>query len=130
TPFRNPKADLVVKSSDGVEFRVFKTFLSEGSVVFANMFDHPQPSNSDPSEPVPWPEPAAVIDRLLQYIYPVIKPILISLDEVMCLIRAAEKWQIEVATSMLKQDLIATRFLLVSPLRIYSFACEMGYEAE
>ncbi|KZO93996.1 hypothetical protein CALVIDRAFT_539370 [Calocera viscosa TUFC12733] len=129
-PFRNPKADLIVKSSDGFEFRVFKAFLSEGSIVFANMFDHPQPCNSDPTEPVPWPEPGRVIDRLLHYIYPVIKPTLLSLDEVIRLIRAADKWQIDVAVWMLRQDLVAPRFLNLWPLRIYAFACEMGYMQE
>ncbi|KZO94002.1 hypothetical protein CALVIDRAFT_539375 [Calocera viscosa TUFC12733] len=126
--FQNPEADILIKSSDNVEFRVWKPMLVEGSVVFKDMFAHPQ-SSEIAAGPVPWPEPAKVIDRLLTFIYPIVKPALDSLDEVFTIIRAADKWQIDVAVSYLKDVLVSKRFSSSSDdaFRIYAFACEMHF---
>ena len=42
-PFDHAKADIVLRSSDNVDFRVFKLFLSLASPVFETLFDIPQP---------------------------------------------------------------------------------------
>ncbi|KZO93999.1 hypothetical protein CALVIDRAFT_565967 [Calocera viscosa TUFC12733] len=107
--FQNPEADLIIKSSDNIEFRVWKGILIEGSVVFKDMFANP-PSAQSAAEPVPWPEPAKVICRLLMFMYPIPKSSLDSLDEIFAIIRAADKWQIDVAVSYLKDILLSKRF--------------------
>ncbi|KZT54605.1 hypothetical protein CALCODRAFT_404128, partial [Calocera cornea HHB12733] len=50
--FLDPDADLLLKSSDGVVFKVFKAFLIVGSPVFRDMFQTPRSSPETPEEPV------------------------------------------------------------------------------
>ncbi|KAI5992385.1 hypothetical protein F5J12DRAFT_897285 [Pisolithus orientalis] len=43
-PFDHEKADVILRSSDGADFRVFRLFLSLASPFFETLFDLPQPS--------------------------------------------------------------------------------------
>ncbi|KZT58383.1 hypothetical protein CALCODRAFT_508239 [Calocera cornea HHB12733] len=126
--FQNPDADIVVKSSDNVEFRVWKCILIEGSVVFKDMLSSAN-SSQDAADPVPWPEPAKVIDRLLMLMYPVVKPALDSIEEIFTLIHAADKWQIDVAIAYLKENLMSRRVTRTDTqyFQIYAFACSMNF---
>ncbi|KAI6023597.1 hypothetical protein PISMIDRAFT_18795 [Pisolithus microcarpus 441] len=45
-PFDHAKADVILRSSDGVDFRVFELFLSLASPFFETLFDLPQPSQA------------------------------------------------------------------------------------
>ncbi|OJT11656.1 hypothetical protein TRAPUB_11829 [Trametes pubescens] len=58
-----PDADIILRSSNGVEFRVHKAVLSEASPVFESMFTLPQPS-APPSNPLSpsVPQPTAPIE--------------------------------------------------------------------
>ena len=73
-PFRNPHADVVLKSSDNVWFRVPKAILSEASPVFEDMFNLPpeQTTTSDSSTlpVVPLAEDSTIIEGLLRLCYP------------------------------------------------------------
>ena len=77
-PFNGPRADLVLLSSDGVNFFVFKVILSVASSVFADMFTLPLPAASQRSnnEPpvVQLPEDAETLDMALRYCYPIPSP--------------------------------------------------------
>ncbi|KAI6101550.1 hypothetical protein EV401DRAFT_792944 [Pisolithus croceorrhizus] len=44
SPFDHVKADVILRSSDDIDFRVFKSFLSLASPFFETLFDLPQPS--------------------------------------------------------------------------------------
>ncbi|KAF9240602.1 hypothetical protein BU15DRAFT_73833 [Melanogaster broomeanus] len=50
-PFDNIDADVILRSSDNVDFRVFKIILSLTSPVFKDMFTLPQPDNQSPTSP-------------------------------------------------------------------------------
>ncbi|EIW58566.1 uncharacterized protein TRAVEDRAFT_84885, partial [Trametes versicolor FP-101664 SS1] len=82
--FPKPDADVIPRSSNGVEFRVHKAILSEASPVFESMLTPPQPS-ATPSNPsisgsqatapaelpvVDMSDPSEVLDRLLRLCYP------------------------------------------------------------
>lgn len=43
--FNDTKADVILRSSDGIDFRMFKVLLSFASPFFEGMFDLPQPTN-------------------------------------------------------------------------------------
>lgn len=51
-PFNDTQADLILRSSDGVHFRVFKTVLSLASLTFADMFSIPLPPSEKPHDEV------------------------------------------------------------------------------
>ncbi|KAI6149875.1 hypothetical protein BKA82DRAFT_390182 [Pisolithus tinctorius] len=44
SPFDHVKAVVILRSSNGVDFRVFKLFLTLASPLFETLFDLPQPS--------------------------------------------------------------------------------------
>jgi BTB/POZ domain len=46
-PFNNLKADVILRSADNVDFRVFKSILSLSSPIFDDMFALPQVSGAD-----------------------------------------------------------------------------------
>src|SRR6266853_2118556 len=46
-PFNDPRADMILQSSDGVLFRVFKIMLSFASPDFSDMFSIPPPSSKN-----------------------------------------------------------------------------------
>ena len=90
-PFDSRDADVVLRSSDNVDFRVHKSILKLASPVLAALISlTPLP----PSAPrrhrrrrvVPLAEPGESLDLFLRFIYPVPEPPL-SLDEVATLLR-------------------------------------------
>ncbi|KZO98270.1 hypothetical protein CALVIDRAFT_38454 [Calocera viscosa TUFC12733] len=132
-PFLSPTADIILVSLDGIEFRVHRLFLREGSGFFRRMFEDASPSppaqaKSNPQEPeperIPFPEPAPLLSQLLTQLYPLPKPPL-SLDSTLTLLLLSDKWELALPLQLLKQDLL-TRFLDQRPLRVYGFLCSSG----
>ncbi|KIM65430.1 hypothetical protein SCLCIDRAFT_469025 [Scleroderma citrinum Foug A] len=78
SPFDHPQADVILRSSDDIYFRVFKLFLSLASPVFETMFGLPQPSegaNQDEETKDGLPvvsvsEGSKTLDALLRFCYP------------------------------------------------------------
>jgi hypothetical protein len=103
-PFDNPGADFILKSCDGVDFRVFKIILSMTSPVFANMFTIPTPSLGGPeSQPVhdglPFSEVSESsrdLDLGLRHCYPIRSPELVESKDALSLLEFGRKYQVEV----------------------------------
>ncbi|EJU02871.1 hypothetical protein DACRYDRAFT_15463 [Dacryopinax primogenitus] len=131
--FLNPTADLIVTSSDNVEFKTWKAILIEGSFFFKGMLEDSMLNECTIGwgkvERVRWDETAKIINHLLILMYPIPKPAINSLDEIFDVIRAAEKWQIPVAIDWLKATLLCKKFVDVdrNAFKIYAFACEMDF---
>ncbi|KAI9508196.1 hypothetical protein F5148DRAFT_1198873 [Russula earlei] len=68
-PFDDARADIILQSSDGVQFRVYKSLLSLASPIFADMFRIPSPTSSSPN---PDDErPVVHLDFFLRHLYPI-----------------------------------------------------------
>ncbi|EJU02872.1 hypothetical protein DACRYDRAFT_21824 [Dacryopinax primogenitus] len=119
--FKRNDADLVVKSSDGVEFRVFSLFLREASPRLADLITtsgaSTLPTNASCAKTMEWPEHAGTIQALLRYIYPLGEHPRTeqSTDELMAVLWAAHVWKIEAALRPL-------RAAIISPERVSSDA--------
>ncbi|EAU82742.1 hypothetical protein CC1G_10647 [Coprinopsis cinerea okayama7 len=132
--FRFPDADVVLLSggSDATtEFHVHRRVLSLASPFFRDMFSLPQ----DPSKPndiprIPVAEPAPVLEKLLQLVYPMADPVLTSLEELKDVLGVAVKYDFEGAVSMLRAWLITPQFLHSAPVRVYAIACRYELEDE
>ena len=86
--------DVVLRSSDGIDFRVDSTVLRRASPFFASMFQLPQPNNQ-PSEPIPMMESGVVLDDILRSIYPsTILPTPSSAEHALALSRAVQRLDI------------------------------------
>ncbi|EJU05681.1 hypothetical protein DACRYDRAFT_104166 [Dacryopinax primogenitus] len=121
--FLDPDADLTLKSSDGVIFKIFKGILVFGSQFFRDMFKHAHPGHGNDDEPVKWDEPADLIVLLLYQLYPMPKPTLIDLDQVSRVLIVAEKWGMASATECVKVELL--NFLDQRPIQVIKLASRL-----
>ena len=97
-PFDNPRADLILRSSDEVHFRVMKGILSIASPVFDDMFNIPSPPSEkqrDEIQVVPLSEDSTALDVALRHIYPVRTPNGDKLLYASILAEFARKYQVE-----------------------------------
>ena len=98
SPFNDPKADLILQSSDGVYFCVYKLLLSLVSPVFATMFELPTDGMQemydnricigvdDDSESLSW---------VLPWCDPRCIPVVQSLKDVEIILRVSDKYDME-----------------------------------
>lgn len=135
-PFNKPSADLILRSCDYVDFRVRRAILAEASPVFDDMLSIPQPHScasdeltTPPSPPiVTLTESARTLDHLLRFCYPVPKPTLPTLDDVLCILEAARKYLMDAVLHEAQHQFAdhAAR----EPLRAYALACSRGWSNE
>ncbi|KAF9240600.1 hypothetical protein BU15DRAFT_73831 [Melanogaster broomeanus] len=128
-PFDNVDADVVLRSSDNVDFRVFKIILSLASLVFKDMFTLPQPDSQPPTSPsvIPVSESSAILAALLSLCYPGTTPTFNSFKEARAVADAAVKYDMSPVMQHLK-DLIASCYVESSPLPLYALCCRLGWK--
>jgi len=129
-PFDDPRADLVLRSRDGINFRVFKIILSLASSVFADMFTLPSPppsSNSSDEPPVVLlPEDAETLDMALRHCYPIRSPEVVKQRDARILLEFARKYQVDLIEPSLTRFLTDT--IERDPVGVYALAA--AYERQ
>ncbi|KAI0255772.1 hypothetical protein BJV78DRAFT_1107957, partial [Lactifluus subvellereus] len=126
-PFDDTRADVILRSSDGVNFRVFKIILSLASPIFADMFSIPQPpSNEFHTEPsvVVLSEDSKTLDFVLRHLYPVEHPTEIELRDACTLIEFARKYQVKVLEPVVARSLMNA--IESDPTGVYAIAVTYG----
>ncbi|KAF7968706.1 hypothetical protein HWV62_29666 [Athelia sp. TMB] len=137
-PFDHAAADVILRSSDNVDFRVFKLFLSFGSPFFEDLFSLPQSASGgsetrDGLPVVPVSETANILQMLLAMCYPmgaVDQPVLDKLEEVDLLLDAAIKYGIERVEKKVRGALVAPPCLRGNEVRVFAIACRHKLEVE
>ncbi|KAH7921188.1 hypothetical protein BV22DRAFT_1198393 [Leucogyrophana mollusca] len=130
-PFDSPAADIILRSSDGVDFRVSKLLLSMVSPVFSDMLAMPQPQvakENDFKDGLPvvlLAETESILEKVLLICYPsylggVGK--LVDLDEWELVTEAAGKYQMEAAVQHILAELEKSSFVKSDPLRVFALA--------
>ncbi|KAI0954736.1 hypothetical protein AcW1_006530 [Taiwanofungus camphoratus] len=135
-PFDKPAADIILRSSDLVDFRVRKCILAEASPFFESMFNLPQPvtstlrsaGNKDGLSVITMPEDSSTLDKLLRICYPVRNPKIQDIDELRPLLDAAIKYDVTEASDVAKGLLCA--FAETTPLRAYAISLQCKLERE
>ncbi|KAL6302620.1 hypothetical protein BKA93DRAFT_736544 [Sparassis latifolia] len=133
-PFDRTNVDVVLRTSDSVDFNVYKNILALASPVFADIFDVPQPAigaqqDMHPVLNVPLvhiTENSQTLDNLLRLIYPVADPVLKDAAGIAAVLSAAMKYEMEEATRLMEatlRDGVAN-----DPSRAYAIACRLGLE--
>ena len=119
--------DVVLKSSDGVLFRVHKVILSLASPFFSDMFSLPQtgtpadgPCNNGPI--IPFTESSETIDTLLRVVYPNEDPDLKLVQEIEGVVEAAIKYDMQKCISVMRKKLILCASK--EPIRVFMIACK------
>ncbi|KDQ60474.1 hypothetical protein JAAARDRAFT_174609 [Jaapia argillacea MUCL 33604] len=131
SPFNHPRADIILRSSDNIDFSTFKNILSLSSPIFNDMFDLPQPSSRSGSQVekdvvavVEMVEDGKTLEMLLRFCYPGEDLVMESIEDARELLTAALKYQIDFITSASKKRLLA--FAEREPLRVFAISCIAG----
>ncbi|KAI9062822.1 hypothetical protein FKP32DRAFT_1758411 [Trametes sanguinea] len=121
--FNNESADIVVRSSDNVDFRLHKLVLSLASPVFNGMFSLPSDQNAS-DNPVEVTETSSTLEGLLRFCYPMGPPTFSQIDDLRLVLDAACKYEMDFVIEYLKVYL--RLFLPSEPMRVYCIAykCE------
>ncbi|KAI6141714.1 hypothetical protein BKA82DRAFT_166872 [Pisolithus tinctorius] len=132
-PFDDPNAEVILRSSDNVHFRVFKGNLALASPVFKDMFTLGAPVHVErPLNPyslpvIPLSETGTVLDMLLRLIYPLTSPKLDSVGDIKTLVATVVKYDLIEPAIHHATDLITRQYLQSSPVSLYAVACQYGW---
>ncbi|EIM88779.1 uncharacterized protein STEHIDRAFT_53325 [Stereum hirsutum FP-91666 SS1] len=130
-PFNQATADCILRSSDGMDFRVHKLVLSLASVVFESMFSLPtiktRSSSSSSQEMrgglpvIPLPEASLILDSLLRLCYPTSAPDLTQFTHARVLYDAIDKYAMDALAQPVKDALLRTA--RQDATTAYAFGC-------
>jgi BTB/POZ domain len=100
------EADLIIQSSDFVEFRIHKSMLAFSSQVFRDMFSLPQPSNEivDGLPVLRLSEDAELVRALITVLYPIPSELPATYDRVVSLLATAQKYDMPAAQSSIRAE--------------------------
>lgn len=131
-PFDHEKADIILRSSDNVHFRVFKLFLSLASPFFETLFEIPQPAEENEDQEVKdglavvtVTEDSKTLDALLRFCYPCTladDPSLEVLKDAVDVLEAARKYSLDAIEKKARQAISHPKILEVEPLRCFAIA--------
>ncbi|KAI1785696.1 hypothetical protein LXA43DRAFT_1099968 [Ganoderma leucocontextum] len=121
-PFDQDDADIILRTSDHVDYLVHSVILIQASLFFRTMFSLPQPQRA----PSPPQSPHTIcqnsgrpVIEMEESKFSVIEPALV----------AAEKYDLELAFDALKDELwVATLNPVGGPLRVWATACRLHLE--
>lgn len=133
-PFDHAKADVILRSSDGIDFRVFRLFLSLASHFFETLFDFPLPSEVTSTDieikeglhVIPVSEDSRTLDSLLRFCYPCTPaedPMLEDFREVVKVLEVAGKYSFDGIKRAIRKALFKPKTLEVNSLRCFVIAC-------
>lgn len=121
--FKSASADVILRSSDNIDFRVHKAVMSDASSVFETMFTLPQdpaapePADGAPALPVvPVQDSADTLNLVLGVLYPGKGPALSTPHRIGDVLAVADKYAMDGVTRQMRHLLDAQGFLDGAPL--------------
>ncbi|KAJ2982802.1 hypothetical protein NUW54_g10706 [Trametes sanguinea] len=133
-PFNKPDADLVLRSSDNVEFRVRSHILIEASPVFQSMLASSQSAAEadavNTCRTIDLAEDSAIIEALLRLCYPVVKDVAfwskMGVKEAESVLRVAFQYEMELPARLTMEHI---HFMLYRrPLAVWAVGCRLRLE--
>lgn len=131
-PFDHAQADVILRSADGVEFRVFKLFLSLASPFFETLFGLPQAPNGatdqemkDDLAVIAMSEDSKTLDSFLRFCYPSTladDPSLENLTDILSVFATARKYSLDLIEKKVCQALANPKVLETEPIRCFAIA--------
>ncbi|KAK7057906.1 BTB domain-containing protein [Favolaschia claudopus] len=129
-PFDAADADVILHTSDDVDFRLHRLVLSLASSFFKDMFGLPQP-NSEPEIPViPVSESARSLDAALRFWYPGAQPIVsYGLDDLREIFEILiMKYDIQFFVPAAQKQLLGFLHNPQNAVAVFSIACHLGWK--
>ena len=118
-------ADVILRSSDLVSFRVHKSILAISSPFFHDMFSLPQPLDSevvDGLHVVQVSEDAEILHSLLTVLYPIPSVIPDSHEQSLALLAASQKYHMDTVLSTFRSIISRQLPTTEAPFRAYAIA--------
>jgi len=141
-PFNSPDAEVIIRSSDNVDFRVFKSFLSSVSNVFKDMFAVPQgpvdiarvdQEMRDGLPVIPMTEESQIVETLLAFCYPNILtsiPALKTMEEMLPMLEVAIKYDIKALENRMRAELFKSSVVVEKTMQLFVIAYHHRWEKE
>ncbi|KAG1734074.1 uncharacterized protein EDB91DRAFT_1251125 [Suillus paluster] len=131
-PFDGHDCDLILCSTNGVNFHVFKLilWLMTTRAVFKHKFTLPQSEFQEDVSSVPVihvAESSTTLRSLLLLCYPAATPTFDNLDDAKAVLEAAKNYDMQAALNR-AGDLIIAQFLSDHFLDLYALSCQFGWE--
>ncbi|KAF8262691.1 hypothetical protein EI94DRAFT_663604 [Lactarius quietus] len=122
------QADVIVRSSDHVDFRVHKSILACSSLLFDEIFSLPQPSDKEAVDGLPivkLAEDAEIVRALITTLYPIPSELPTSYDRILALLASAQKYDMGAVQSSIRAEVSRrnlSTFNRSQVFRIYAMA--------
>jgi hypothetical protein len=135
-PLDVPDANIIIRSSDLVNFRVHKSALAMTSPFFRDLLSLPQPSDSETIDGLPvvqLPEDAELLNSLFSVLYPARLVIPKSYDEVLYLLAACQKYEMDRVQSTIRAEVNRGTFPSPAETKVfvaYAIASDKGLAPE
>ncbi|KAI0313312.1 hypothetical protein OF83DRAFT_1142098 [Amylostereum chailletii] len=134
--FARPDADIILRSSNGVDFSVYKSTLALASPVFEDMLSLPLlPADGSNKPSVSMEEDAYTLNVLLSMIYPAPVIVPATIEDAILVFAAAQKYDMDSTSSLLKAlfykgDMQRNHITIDNAYRIYGLASEFNLRDE
>ncbi|KAH9174350.1 hypothetical protein EDB89DRAFT_1952399 [Lactarius sanguifluus] len=116
------QADIIVRSSDHVDFRIHKLILATSSPVFKDMFSLSQPSNNEAVDELPiiqLSEDAELVRALIMALYPIPFEIPASYDRILALLAAAQKYEMGTVLSSIRAEVSHRKLSILNGAQVF-----------
>jgi hypothetical protein len=124
-------ADIILRSSDLINFYVLKAFLIYVSPFFEDMFNLPSITNKTMNgfPVIPVTETSETIHLLLDLIYPHIdKPHIDNIAVFLKLCKATRKYCMDIIEDRLRIQIATSHLMVSKPLRVYAVAIDLDWD--
>ncbi|KZP08741.1 hypothetical protein FIBSPDRAFT_1052241 [Athelia psychrophila] len=135
--FINSKANVIVRSSDDIDFYVSRYLLSYASPVFEGMFSIPSPPNPEDSDetkdglPVlKLAEDSRILERILLLCYPMnlVEDVFVrDMEDAASLLLALEKYNMVDSGKRLRRLLLESPFLRADPMHAFAVGSRLKH---
>ncbi|KAH8981504.1 hypothetical protein EDB86DRAFT_3131054 [Lactarius hatsudake] len=119
-------ADVILRSSDLVSFRVHKSILAISSPFWNDLFSLPQPLDDELVEGIPvvhMAEDAELLHSLLTVLYPIPSVIPDSYEKALALLAASQKYNMTTVLSIIRSEIGRQLPTTEAAFRAYAIAC-------
>ncbi|KAK2462722.1 hypothetical protein APHAL10511_005240 [Amanita phalloides] len=127
------KADVILRSSDSMDFFVLKAFLSFASPIFDDMMSPGQGDENDKRNGlhiVPLPEDSKTVYNLLLLIYPFVERSAADIGTYLKVARAAKRYQMDKVEERLRKQFVKSGVMKEEPFRSFAIAVHFGWKEE
>ena len=135
SPFDRSDADLILRTSDLVDFFVHRQLLVIASPFFECMLSLPQALSDRADQPpdkavIDVSEDSRTMDIFLRFLYPVMDAEVVEISLLPSVLDAAVKYDTAVVLAAMKRTMVLPRFLETQALAVFVIACRHGLEDE